>query len=42
MKTQSSDILEVSSGESELELLYRTAPVGLCLLDTDLRYVNIN
>jgi PAS domain S-box-containing protein len=26
----------------ELEHLYRTAPVGLCLLDRDLRYVRIN
>jgi len=27
---------------AELERLYNTAPIGLCLLDTDLRYVNIN
>ncbi|MGA8141156.1 MAG: PAS domain-containing protein [Desulfobaccales bacterium] len=26
----------------ELETLYRTAPVGLCLVDRDLRYVRIN
>ena len=26
----------------ELEHLYRTAPVGLCLMDRDLRYVRIN
>ncbi|MFQ5607432.1 MAG: PAS domain S-box protein, partial [Candidatus Zixiibacteriota bacterium] len=26
----------------ELELVYRTTPVGLCLLDTDLRYLRIN
>ncbi len=27
---------------AELELLYATAPVGLCLVDRDLRYVRIN
>ena len=27
---------------SELELLYATTPVGLCLMDTDLRFVRIN
>ncbi len=27
---------------AELDNLYRTAPVGLCLLDSDLRYVRIN
>ncbi|MGE0081451.1 MAG: PAS domain S-box protein [Thiohalomonadaceae bacterium] len=27
---------------SELELIYRTAPVGLCVLDRDLRFVRIN
>ena len=27
---------------AELNNLYRTAPVGLCLLDTELRYVRIN
>lgn len=27
---------------SELDHLYRTAPVGLCLLDTELRYLRIN
>ena len=27
---------------AELELLYRTAPVGLCLVDVDLRFVRIN
>jgi len=27
---------------AELELMYRTAPIGLALLDTDLRYVRIN
>ena len=27
---------------AELEHLYRTAPVGLCLLDKDLRYLRIN
>ncbi|MCG8608662.1 sigma 54-interacting transcriptional regulator, partial [bacterium] len=26
----------------ELELLYKTAPVGLCLLDTELRFVRLN
>lgn len=26
----------------ELELIYRTAPIGLCVLDTQLRYVHIN
>jgi len=26
----------------EIELLYRTAPVGLCLIDRELRYVRIN
>ena len=29
-------------GDIELEQIYRTVPVGLCLLDTDLRYVRIN
>ena len=35
---------ENSTGEelNELEQLYRTAPVGLCFLDTELRYVRIN
>jgi PAS domain S-box-containing protein len=35
---------ELSVGEQlrELELLYRTAPVGLCLMDRELRYVRIN
>ena len=27
---------------AELELVYRTAPVGLCVVDTQLRYVHIN
>ena len=27
---------------AEMERLYNTAPIGLCLLDTDLRYVHIN
>jgi diguanylate cyclase (GGDEF)-like protein/PAS domain S-box-containing protein len=27
---------------AELELIYRTAPIGLCVLDTQLRYVHIN
>lgn len=27
---------------AELELLYRTAPVGLCVVDTDLRFIRIN
>jgi PAS domain S-box-containing protein len=27
---------------SELELLYATTPVGMCLVDTDLRYLRIN
>ena len=27
---------------SELEHLYSTAPVGLCLMDTELRFVRIN
>ncbi len=27
---------------AELELIYRTAPVGLCVLDTQLRYVHVN
>ena len=27
---------------AELEHLYRTAPVGLCLMDTELRYVRVN
>ena len=26
----------------ELELIYRTAPVGLCLVDRELRFVRIN
>jgi PAS domain S-box-containing protein len=33
---------ELSSQLHEIEDLYRTAPVGLCLLDQDLRYVRIN
>jgi PAS domain S-box-containing protein len=28
--------------ESELEVLYRTAPVGMCVLDTELRFVRVN
>ncbi len=32
----------MSSGEIELEHLYATAPIGLCLLDPDLRFVRIN
>lgn len=27
---------------AELEMIYRTAPVGLCVLDTQLRYVHVN
>lgn len=27
---------------TELELIYRTIPIGLCVLDTELRYVHIN
>ena len=27
---------------AELELIYRTVPIGLCVLDTELRYVHIN
>jgi len=27
---------------AELELLYETAPIGLCLVDRDLRYVRVN
>jgi diguanylate cyclase (GGDEF)-like protein/PAS domain S-box-containing protein len=27
---------------TELELIYRTAPIGLCVLDQDLRFVHIN
>ncbi len=27
---------------SELEQIYQTAPIGLCFLDTDLRYIRIN
>lgn len=27
---------------AELELIYRTLPIGLCVLDTELRYVHIN
>lgn len=27
---------------AELELIYRTIPIGLCVLDTELRYVHIN
>ena len=27
---------------AELELIYRTAPIGLCVVDTQLRYVHIN
>ncbi|MDX2170279.1 MAG: PAS domain S-box protein [Deltaproteobacteria bacterium] len=32
----------VAQDLAELELLYATAPVGLCFLDTELRYVRIN
>lgn len=27
---------------AELELIYRMAPIGLCVLDTELRYIHIN
>ncbi|MBS1190941.1 MAG: putative diguanylate cyclase domain [Rhodocyclaceae bacterium] len=27
---------------TELEMIYRTAPVGLCVVDTELRYVHVN
>jgi hypothetical protein len=33
---------EVRRQFNELETLYRTAPVGLCLLDPELRYLRIN
>jgi integral membrane sensor domain MASE1 len=33
---------ELSTQLHEIEDLYRTAPVGLCLLDRDLRFVRIN
>ncbi len=33
---------EIAEQFAEVESLYRTAPVGLCLLDTDMRYVRIN
>jgi PAS domain S-box-containing protein len=33
---------EVEAQAVEIEELYRTAPVGLCLLDRDLRFVRIN
>lgn len=33
---------ELAVAWAEIELLYRTAPVGLCLLDPDLRFVRIN
>lgn len=33
---------ELAEQFAEVELLYRTAPVGLCLLDTQMRYLRIN
>ena len=42
MKTSAHGVVGATSDRSELEILYRTAPVGLCLLDTDLRFVSIN
>ncbi len=38
------DLLErrVRERTAQLESLYQTAPVGLCVLDTDFRYVQIN
>ncbi len=32
----------IARQHAELELLYRTAPVGLCVLDRELRYVRVN
>jgi PAS domain S-box-containing protein len=34
--------LDAHSELAEIEMIYRTAPVGLCLLDRDLRFVRIN
>jgi PAS domain S-box-containing protein len=34
--------LAAESELAEIEMIYRTAPVGLCLLDRDLRFVRIN
>src|SRR5881409_2462685 len=36
------DLGDVERQFAELENIYRTAPVGLLFLDTDLRYVRIN
>jgi PAS domain S-box-containing protein len=34
--------LDAESELAEIEMIYRTAPVGLCLLDRNLRYVRVN
>lgn len=45
MKTQQSKramMTTLAEAHAELEHLYRTTPIGLCLLDLDLRYVRVN
>ncbi len=34
--------MEVEDYEKLLKQVYRTAPIGLCLFDTELRYRHIN
>ena len=34
--------MEVENFEKLLKQVYRTAPIGLCLFDTQLRYMHIN
>jgi PAS domain S-box-containing protein len=39
-KVESDDL--IASQLAEIEMLYRTAPVGLCFFDRDLRFVRVN
>lgn len=41
-KKASQDRTELDLDLAELDVIYRTAPVGLCVLDQELRYIRIN
>ena len=41
-KTPADAAIRARDGLAEIEAYYNTAPVGLCVLDTELRYVRIN
>lgn len=41
-KQTSQDRSELDLNLAELDVIYRTAPVGLCVLDRELRYIRIN